>query len=201
MWLLKKSQNKISSRKQIAIKEVREGILILPGNEYRLAIETSSVNFELKSEQEQDALIDTFQDFLNSLPSSLQILIRIREVDINQYVKGLELLKTSEKEKRYVSQIEDYSSFVKTLVAGNRILSRKFYIIIPFKDEGKTKDFDIVKRQLTLSKDLVTRSLQKLNMKARALTSLETLDLFYSFYNQGQVKTQQLTEQAIKNLL
>lgn len=201
MWLLKKSQNKVSSRKQIAIKEVRDGILILPGNKYRLAIETSSVNFELKSEQEQDALIDSFQDFLNSLPSSLQILIRIREVDINQYVKGLELLKTSEKEKRYVSQIEDYSSFVKSLVAGNRILSRKFYIIIPFNDEGKTKDFDIVKRQLSLSRDLVIRSLQKLNMKARALTSLETLDLFYSFYNQGQVKTQQLTEQAIKNLL
>jgi hypothetical protein len=84
MWLLKKSLNKISSRKQIAIKEVRDGILVLPNNEHRLIIETSSVNFELKSEAEQDVLIDSFQTFLNSLPTKLQILIRIREVDIDQ---------------------------------------------------------------------------------------------------------------------
>ena len=54
MWLLKKSLNKISSRNQIAIKEVRDGILVLPNNKHRLIIETSSVNFELKSEVEQD---------------------------------------------------------------------------------------------------------------------------------------------------
>ena len=52
MWVLNKSKNRISSRKQIQIKEVKDDILILPNNEYRLVIETSSINFELKSEDE-----------------------------------------------------------------------------------------------------------------------------------------------------
>jgi hypothetical protein len=200
MWLLKKSQNKVSSRSQIAIKEVRDGILVLPNNEYRLIIETSSVNFELKSEEEQDVLIDNFQDFLNSLPGSLQILIRVREVDIDQYVSGVELLKESETKKEYQTEIDDYCAFIRELVSGNKILSRKFYIILPYKSEGK-KDFDIAKGQLRLTRDLVIKALEKLGMKAKPLGNLEILNLFYSFYNQDQIKTQELTGQAIKALV
>ena len=101
MWLLSKSQNKVNSRKQIKIKEVRSGMLVLPSNEYRVVIETSSVNFELKSEAEQDVIIDSFQNFLNSLPCSLQILVRVREVDIDQYLEKIMASKNSEKEKVY----------------------------------------------------------------------------------------------------
>jgi len=68
MWLLNKSKSKTNSRKQIAIKEVRNGIIVLPNKEYRLVIKTSSINFELKSEEEQDVIIDSYQNFLNSLP-------------------------------------------------------------------------------------------------------------------------------------
>ena len=64
MWVLSKSNSKKSARQQIQIKEVKDDILILPDNEYRTVIETSSINFELKSEEEQDVLIDTFQNFL-----------------------------------------------------------------------------------------------------------------------------------------
>lgn len=60
MLLLHKSKNKVSSRQQIQIKEVRDDILILPHNQYRIALETSSINFELKSEAEQDTIIDSF---------------------------------------------------------------------------------------------------------------------------------------------
>lgn len=201
MWLLKKSLNKISSRKQIAIKEVRDGILILPNHEARTVIETSSVNFELKSEDEQDVLIDAFQNFLNSLPCKLQILIRIREVDIDQYVSGIEAIKQIEENSEYVEQIDDYTSFIRKLVSGNKILSRKFYIVIPYKSENNSKDFDLTRQQISLTRDLVIKSLEKLGMKANPLDSLETLNLFYSFYNKGQVKTQELRGQTIKTLL
>lgn len=201
MWLLKKSLNKISSRKQIAIKEVRDGILVLPNYEARTIIETSSVNFELKSEEEQDVLIDAFQNFLNSLPCKLQILIRIREVDIDQYVAGIEAIKETEKKSEYIEQIESYTQFIRTLVTGNKILSRKFYIVIPYKSETNSKDFDLTRQQLILTRDLVIKSLEKLSMKANPLDSLETLNLFYSFYNKGQVKTQELKGQTIKTLL
>ena len=74
MSILRKSNNKASSRQQIAIKGVRDSVLILPDNHYRMILRISSVNFELKSEDEQDAIIETYQNFLNSLACPLQII-------------------------------------------------------------------------------------------------------------------------------
>ena len=91
-------EKKLDNRKQIAIKEVRNGVLALPNNQYRSIIETSSVNFELKSETEQDVMIDSFVNFLNSLPCNLQILVRVREVDIDDYLKKIAESKNSEKQ-------------------------------------------------------------------------------------------------------
>lgn len=201
MWLLRKSLKKISSRSQIAIQEVREGVLVLPHQEYRLALETSSINFELKSEEEQDALIDTFQNFLNSLPTSLQILIRVRELDIDQYVENISELKKSENKIEYAKEVDEYCQFIRKLVSGNKILSRKFYILLPYKAERGSKDFQLARSQLNLTRDLVIKGLEKLGMRTRELSSLEILNLFYSFYNQGQIKTQELTGETLRALL
>jgi len=201
MWLLKKSQSKISSRNQIAIKEVRDGILILANNEHRLIIETSSVNFELKSESEQDVLIDSFQNFLNSLPSKLQILVKVREIDIDRYIDSIEQQKQNEDDQIYQKQIDDYTQFIRQLVSGNKILSRKFYIIIPYKPDSKKNAFDLAKAQLHLSSDLISRSLERLGMKTKTLGSLEVLNLFYSFYNHNQAKTQELNHNIMKALM
>ena len=201
MWLLNKSDRKTSSRNQIQIKEVKDGILILPHNQYRLVIETSSINFELKSEDEQDVLIDNFQNFLNSLPSHIQVLIRVREVAVDQYIEQISQTKLTEKEKVYKDQITNYCQFIKNLVSGNKILSRKFYIVIPYQHIGIQKDFSIIREQINLNKDIVIRGLEKLGMKAKELDSLELLDLFYSFYNPSQAKTQELKRNTLKMVL
>ena len=201
MSFLNKQANRKSSRRQIQIKEVRDGILVLPNNEYRLVIETSSVNFELKSDEEQDVILDSFQNFLNSLVSPLQILVRVREVDIDSYLTQIAVSKTSEKENVYKTQIDNYCSFIKNLVSGNKILSRRFYIIIPYKDTDRSKDFQTISEHINLQRSIVTRGLEKLGMKARTLESLELLDLFYSFYNSSQTKTQELKGHTIEALL
>lgn len=201
MLHLNKSKHKASSRKQIAIKEVRDGVLCLPSNEYRLILESSSINFELMSEEEQDVLIDTFQTVLNSLPCKLQILIRVRELSIDQYLDYISQAKSTEREQQYLEQIDDYCHFIKNLVSGNKILSRRFYVVIPYTDPDKNTDFTIIREQLTLLKDIISKNIEKLGMKARELNSLEVLDLFYSYYNPGQAKTQQLKNQAIQSVL
>lgn len=201
MWQLNQSKDKISSRKQIQIKGVRDDVLLLPNNEYRVILESSSVNFELKSEAEQDVLIDSFQSFLNSLNSQLQILIRVREVDIDSYVENILRLKEGENEKIYKQQLDNYTTFIKDLVVGNKILSRKFYVVIPYKNKEKIKDFKLIREQLRLLTDIVIKSLGKLGMKARCLNTLEILDLFYGFYNPNQVKTQALTNETLQKLL
>ena len=201
MSFLNKQSNRKSSRRQIQIKEVRDGILVLPNNEYRIVIETSSVNFELKSEEEQDVILDSFQNFLNSLVSPLQILVRVREVDIDSYLAQIAISKTTEKEKVYKTQIDNYCSFIKDLVSGNKILSRRFYIIIPYKSQERTKDFAVISEHINLQRTLVSRGLEKLGMKARTLESLELLDLFYTLYNSSTAKTQELKGHTIEALL
>jgi len=197
MLLLHKTNSKASSRYQIQIKEVKDDILVLPHNEYRLILEASSVNFELKSEAEKDVLIDNFQNFLNSLSSPLQVLIRVREVAIDHYVEQIGKSKEMEKEKVYKEQIDNYCEFIQKLVAGNKILSRKFYIIIPYHHNGSHKDFSLIKEQLYVSRDIVTRGLEKMGLKIHTLNSLEVLNLFYSFYNPSYIKTQPLTSETV----
>lgn len=201
MWLFQKSNSKGSSRRQIKIKEVRDGVLILPGNQYVSVIETSSINFELKSESEQDALIDNFQSFLNSLPCAVQVLIRVRELDVEKYLEQITKTKDKEKEKVYKNQINNYCEFIKGLISGNKILSRKFYVIVPYKNLDSSHDFNLIKEQLYLNQEIIGKGLEKLGMKAKVLDSLEVLDLFYSFYNPNQSKIQQLTYQTMEGLL
>ncbi len=201
MLLLNKNKNKVSSRGQIQIKEVKDGILVLPEHEYRLIIETSSINFELKSEEEQDVLIDNFQNFLNSLPCELQVVVRVREVDIDRYLEEIGKSKESEREKVYKDQINNYCNFIKNLVSGNKILSRRFYVVIPYKNSDKSKEFSLIAEQINLQRDIVLRGLEKLGMKARVLDSLELLDLFYSFYSPQQAKTQELKGHTIETLI
>jgi hypothetical protein len=198
---LNKNKNKTSSRKQIQLKEVKDGVMILPGNRYRMVLETSSVNFELKSEEEQDVLLDSFQNFLNSLPCPLQILIRVREIDVDGYLEQITKSKISEKENIYKEQIDNYTSFIRQVVSGNKILTRKFYIIIPYTHTERKKDFSVIKEHLFLRRDLVLRGLEKIGMRARCLDTLEVLNQFYSFYNSHQAKTQELTKQSLSMLL
>jgi len=197
MFALRKSKTKTSSRNQIAIKGVRDGILILPGNNYRAVLEVSSLNFELKSEDEQDAIIDTYESFLNSVGTSLQILIRTREIDMDKYLSDLSERLIDENESIYHQQLKNYHEFVKSLIQSNKILTRRFYIVVPHSVSGKP-DYDLVKEQLGLTVDIVAKGMMRLGMHARQLSSLEVLDLFYSFYNPSQSKIQPLNDRAMR---
>jgi hypothetical protein len=190
-----------SSRAQIQIKEVIDNLLVLPNNEYRLILETSSVNFELKSEEEQDVIIDSFQNFLNSLPCEIQILVRVREVDIDRYIEDIGKTKDKETISAYKKQIEGYCAFVKKLVSGNKILSRRFYIVIPYKHTERHQDMKLIKEHLNLEKDIIVKGLERMQMKARSITGLEILNLFYGFYNPESLKTQAITRETVEALL
>lgn len=194
MWLLNKSKVKSSSRKQIQIKEVKDGVILLPNNQYRVVLETSSINFELKSEAEQDVIIDSFQNFLNSLSFPVQILIRVREIDIDQYIEQILVKKDKEHEEAYKTQIQNYAEFIRNLVSGNKILSRHFYFVIAFVPDDKKQDFDLTREQIKNREDIVIKGLEKIGMKVNNLDSLQVLQLFYNFYNPSQSKSQPLKE-------
>ena len=194
---LRKSKIKASSRGQIAIKGVRDGILMLPNNEYRAILQVSSLNFELKSEEEQDAIIETYESFLNSVGTSLQILVRTREIDMDKYLEDLQERLDGETVPIYRDQLQNYDDFIRSLITDNKILTRHFYIVVPYKMNGKA-DFDIVYEQLKIRLDIIAKGMARIGMHTDQLDSLEVLDLFYSFYSPVQSKMQPLTEQALQ---
>jgi len=199
MSALAKSKRKASSRNQIDMLGVKDGILMLTHDRYRVVLHVSPINFELKSEEERDAIIDTYESFLNSVGTQLQILVRTREIDMDQYLDGLEAQRGKEAEAVYRDQLSQYGAFVRSLIATNKILSRNFYVIVPIDTDGKA-DFETIAEQLSLSVDIVVKGLARLGISSRKLADLELLDLFYSFYNPVQSKVQPLSAHALHAL-
>ncbi|HUB92969.1 MAG TPA: TraC family protein [Verrucomicrobiae bacterium] len=199
MSVLPKQNRKASARGQIDIEGVRDGVLMLPGNQYRAVLNVTPVNFELKSEDEQDAIIDTYESFLNSVGCPLQILVRTREIDMDKYLDELEANKEHETEAIYKTQLENYGEFIRGLITTNKILTRHFYVVVPYTSNGKI-DFAGVQEQLNLKVDIVRKGLARLGMSSRSLTDLEILDLFYSFYSPEQAKVQPFSRQALELL-
>jgi len=196
MFTLPKLNKKGSSRHQIAIKGVEDSVLILPNNEYRIIIETSSINFHLMSEDEQDAVVDIYQAFLNSLSFPIQIVQKVRALDLDDYLQGFEAKKEKESIDVYKNQIDSYTKYVKSLVKTNKILSRQFYIVIPYQAKGK-EGIEVAREQLANRLAIAEKGLGNVGIKTRLLSSLELLDLFYSSYNATDAKQQPLTQQTI----
>ncbi len=198
MSLLQKSNKRVSAREQMQLNGVRDGVLLLPNNEYRVILEVSSLNFELKSEEEQDAIIETYQSFINSLSTPLQIIIRVREVDMDSYLESMEQRRLEEPEKIYRTQLTSYVSFVRRLIEANKILSRRFYVVVPYREPKG--DFEIAREQLNITSDIVSKGLTRIGMRSHELTSLEALDLFYSFYDPAAAKKMPLSSAALELL-
>ncbi len=196
MFALPKLNKTGSSRHQIAIKGVEDSILILPNDEYRVIIETSSINFHLMSEDEQDAVVDIYRAFLNSLSFPVQIVQKVRALDLDDYLEGFESKRKNETAKIYKQQIGSYIKYVKSLVKTNKILSRQFYIVIPYHTKNK-ETIEVAREQLANRLAIVEKGLGNVGIKTRLLNSLELLDLFYSSYNAADAKQQPLTQQTI----
>lgn len=197
MSIFQKINEKRSSRDQIKIRSVENDLLVLPENEYRAILSVSSLNFELKSEAEQDLIVDNYKNFLNSLPVTIQILIRVREVDIKSYLSNFENLADNETDKLYKKQLSSYAEFVAELVSSSSILSRSFYLVVPLK-AAKDANIDIVSNQIKLSINIINKSLASLDIKTRRLENLEILDLFHSFYSPFMSKQQTITSKTIE---
>ncbi len=192
-------KNNRSSRRQIRIQDVRDGILMLPDNNYRVILAASSLNFELKSEDEQDAIIDAFKSFLNSLPCPVQLLVRTRELDVARYLDGFRELEGAESEGVYRAQIAGYRAFVQSLVSNNKILARRFYVVVGRTATDK-ESFEAAGEQLITDADIVAKGLSRLGIQTHRLTSLEVLNLFYSFYSPDGAKRQPLTPLIMQTL-
>lgn len=194
-----------STQEFVDIAEIKDGVVILKNNSLRAVLMVSSINFDLKSTQEQEAIVAAYQGFLNSLDFPLQILVSTRRIDIDPYIEML-----AEKEKIQSNdllrfQIGEYRNFVKNLVSASNIMTKIFYIIVPFAlTEGKQggfleklkiainpkqakiereMEFENYKSQLWQRVEHVIAGLSGTGIKIAPLGTEELIELFYNAYN------------------
>ncbi len=202
----KKKKLKVpATRSFLPIAEIKEGVVILKDGTLRSILMVSSINFALKSEDEQNALISSYVSFLNSIDFPLQIVVQSRKLQIQPYLDQLAGREKEQTNELLRIQTADYRAFVKELVEMGEIMTKKFYVIITYNPlSNKKKSFfsrlkEIIRPILPvrLKEDIFQKRKKDLDLRVRAVNSgissiglnvvqLDTqalIELFYSTYN------------------
>ena len=134
-----------STQRHLPFSQIRENIILLKDSSARMVLRCSTINFLLKSEEEQDAIIMSFQRFLNSLDFPVQIMIRSSKLDIDWYLEKLKEKAVSQKNSLLQNQTYEYIEYLKKLVEVAQIMKKEFYIVIPFdmEENRSVKDTSI----------------------------------------------------------
>jgi len=193
---------KTPTQQFLEIEQIREGIVILRDKTLRGVLMISSLNFALKSEEEQNAILYQFQEFLNSLDFSCQILVQTRKLNITGYLDKLKGLEEKQENELLKIQTRGYREFIASMIKEGVIMTKSFYVIIPFypgpletqKFGGKkTQDqkpvslteeaFQRYKAQLWQRMEFLALGLKRCGLQAIPLITPELIELFWRFYH------------------
>lgn len=121
-----------STQQYLDIAEVRDSVVVMKDGTLRGVLLVSSINFALKSEDEQNALVQSYVGFLNSLDFPLQIVIQSRRLDIDNYLDRLNEAEKKQNNELLRAQISDYRQYIKELVELGNIMSKRFFVVVPY---------------------------------------------------------------------
>ena len=189
----------------LPISEIKDGVVILKDGTLRVVLLVSSINFALKSDDEQSALISAYVGFLNSLDFPLQIVAQSRKLQIQPYLDKLFTLEKNLNNELLKVQMADYRAFVKELVEIGQIMTKRFYVVVPYdplsnKKKGfftrfkeifkpatairvKEERFQERKQDLESRVRLVSGGLEGMGLQAVQLNTQALIELYYTTYN------------------
>lgn len=203
------------SQTLVPVKEIRDGVAILNDGTMRVTIMVSSVNFALKSQEEQDAIVYAYQDFLNSLDFPIQLTVSSRKMDITPYLEQVKVLRDKQNNELLRLQMDEYINFVTELVKNSNIMTKTFFVTVPFSVQQSTKEgflgrftkgirgaagahtmtddeFEHNRSQLMQRVNQVAIGLQAFGLRLVALKTQELLELYYTSYNPLTSRNQRL---------
>ena len=198
----------------VPIKEVRDGIVVLKDGSLRTLLMASSINLALKSQDEQQAIIAQFQNFLNSLEFTVQFFIESRDLDIRPYIELLEDRYVAELDDLMKIQIREYITFIKDFTERSNIMSKNFFIVVPYDpalvtrgtgvggtlsalfsvkkntdtDVALDTQFEEYRTQLEQRVSVVEQGLVRTGVRIVPLGTEEVIELFYKLFNPGELE-------------
>lgn len=203
-----KKDPKQSTQIHLKIAEIHDDTVVLKNGGLRSILKTSSVNLNLKSEQEQNAVIYSYQNFLNTLEHPIQIVIRSKKLDLEQYIEKLKKIGVKQSNPLLQKQTFEYIEYITRLVEYADIMEKQFYVIVPhdpfgqerkgflasfleniFPQDTVTKvntrhrQFEEIKKRLAGRVNVVKAGLESCGLKVEELNTQELIELFYETYN------------------
>ena len=200
----------------VPIRDIRNGVIVLNNGDLRMMLMTSSLNFGLKSGDEQAAIIMQFQNFLNSLEFPIQISVQSKRLDITPYIKMLEEREKVQLIDAMKIQVHEYIGFVKEFTGKTNIMSKNFFIVVPYSGGamvsvsnaggslmgafGKKKEkkamtsdenrsFEEARVQLEQRASVVEQGLARCDMRTTRLGTEEIVEIFYKKFNPGELNS------------
>ncbi len=140
----KKPEAPTSAQNSLLFSEMRENMVIMSDGNFRAVVQCQSINFDLMSAREREAIEFSYQNFLNSLYFPIQVLIRSRRVDIGPYIDRLMRIRQSQDNMLLNVLMDDYVGFIDILSQEANIMDKSFYIVVPFYPAG---DMNVIKKQ------------------------------------------------------
>ena len=202
------SQSSKSTQEFVPIKDVRDGIVSLKNGSMIAIMMASSLNFALKSADEQVAIISQFQNFLNSLDFSVQFYIQSRELDIRPYVATLEERYEKQTNDLMKIQTHEYIDFIKNFTQNESIMTKNFFIVVPYvqpmlspkrglakifgkkqQDATEESSFEENRTQLEQRMAIVEQGLIRCGVRVIQLGTEELIELFFKLFNPGDLET------------
>lgn len=206
-------QQSLPTQKFVDLKEIKDGVVYLKKGGIRKVLIVGGVNFDLKSEVEQNLILSTFQNFLNTLDFSVQFFIHSRRVNIESYLEKMNRRKEEEQNDLLKIQIEEYVNFIKAFVEENAIISKSFFVVVPYESaptaatgkgiaslfgrkpagtQKKTTAQEESVNELERRVSQVTDGLTQIGLRVAPLEDEELVELFYNLYNPQLVEKQGL---------
>lgn len=210
--------NKTSTQNALEIAEIRDGIVIMNDGSFRAVVMCQSINFDLMSPEEREAVEYSYQGFLNSLYFDIQIFIRSQKVDIRPYLERLDKIRSEHDNMLLALLMEDYIRYMAMIAEQTNIMDKKFYVVIDYHSSidaqkavkasksffstilGKKEqhvvineaDLEAAKTELKNRIQTVMAGLQQCGVNSIPLDTQELIELYYDAYNPDTATRQQL---------
>ncbi len=187
----------------VPIADIHDDVVILKDGQMCMLLLASSINFALKSADEQQAILSQFQSFLNSIDFSIQIYIQSRRLDIRPYLEVLKEREVIQDNDLMRIQLREYMEFIKTFTSQVDIMTKNFFIVIPYtplnlevkglsrllktkssqKTEMTNDKFFEDRTQLEQRVSIVEQGLSRIGIRTALLGTEELIELYYHIFN------------------
>lgn len=215
----KKGAPAASTQLHLNIAEIKDNTVVLKNGGLRAILQTSSVNFNLKSEEEQNSIIYAYQSFLNSLDFPIQIVIQSRKLDIDKYIENVKEAAQKHENPLLKKSTLEYADYIQKLVEYADIMEKNFYVIVPFDPyraqsmnplekfmqsisaqdsidniKRRHREFDELNKHLGERVSSVKTGLEACNLRVAQLTTSQLIELLYRLYNPETARNQKIED-------